>query len=66
MQYIDLGTKDLQQGSGTYVLKASDRKVNFFAYTGETSLNANEQDVKYNAYKRGYFLRKVFYSAQKI
>ena len=35
MQYIDLGTKDLQQGSGTYVLKASDRKVNFFAYCDE-------------------------------
>ena len=63
MQYIRIGNTDLQPGYSTYVLNASDREVRFYAYSGETAINTNERGVQYNAYKRGYFLRKGFSSA---
>ena len=43
MQYVTIGTKDLEAGFSTYVLKLRPDRVDFFAYTGDTATGANEQ-----------------------
>lgn len=63
MQYISIGTKDLESGYSTYVLQKHTDRVDFFAYTGDTAIGTDEQGQKINAYNRGYFLRKGFSAA---
>ena len=63
MQYIEIHNEDLKAGYRTFLLGKQDDRIDFFAYTGDTAINANEQGLKTNAYLRGYFLRKGFSSA---
>lgn len=63
MQYIKRTNDDLKSGFSTYVLQNSGRKIDFFAYTGDTAINADERGQSINAHHRGYFLRKGFSDA---
>lgn len=63
MQYINVESKDLTSGYRTFVLQRTGKGVDFFAYTGDTALGADEKGLEINAYLRGYFLRKGFSSA---
>lgn len=63
MQYIEIHNEDLKAGYRTFLLGKQDDRIDFFAYTGDTAINANEQGLKTNAYLRGYFLRKGFSNA---
>lgn len=63
MQYISRTNEDLEPGHSTYVLNKSGRDIRFFAYKGETALNANSEGMKINAGCGAYFLRKGFSDA---
>lgn len=63
MQYISIGNKDLQPGYETFLLKENREGVSFYAYKGETALNADEKGQARNASLNGYFLRKGFSGA---
>lgn len=63
MQYMETTTNDLKPGYSTFALKEVGDRVDFYAYTGGTAINADEQGMKLNAHLRGYFLRKGFSDA---